>query len=123
MLEVPALPDLLHAEANGVVANAHGREHLLHGRAREHAIRFAGGESGCSNELSAIPIGSSTSSRMISANGRFRASANACCMSVTPPPEYSISVIGGRSMNSGPTVDDGCPPRIWTTVGRGAEGS
>jgi hypothetical protein len=70
-----------------------------------------------------MPIGRSTSSRMMSANGLPRASLSACCMSVTPPPEYSISDIGARSMNSTPTFDSSSPSRIWTTVGIGPDGS
>jgi hypothetical protein len=64
-----------------------------------------------------------SSSRMMSANGRLRASLSACCMSVTPPPEYSISDIGGRSMNRTPTFESLFPCRNCTTVGTESDGS
>ncbi len=76
------------------------------------ALRSFSGEMGCTNELLVIPTGCRTSSRMISANRRPRASVNACCMTVTPPPEYSSNVIGARSMKTGPTLDSSCPSRI-----------
>jgi hypothetical protein len=78
---------------------------------------------GCSNVLRVMPIGRSTSSRRMSANGRWRASLSACCMRVTPPPEYSMSVIGGRSMKMTPTFESLFPCRNCTTVGTESFGS
>ena len=43
-------------------------------------------------------------------------------MIVIPPPEYLNAVNGGRSKNTGPTLDGSRPSRMSTSVGRGCEG-
>jgi len=60
---------------------------------------------------------------MISANGLFSTSVITSCMSSAPPPEYFIAVIGGRASRTGPVFDGGCPSRICTIEGRGADGA
>jgi hypothetical protein len=69
-----------------------------------------------------MPIGPSTYSCTIAGNGLRMASIIASCITMTPPPEYFIAVIGGRSIRTGPTLDGFWPSRICTSVGNGAEG-